>query len=411
MDVARYLPRLMEDHLKSVVAVQPAAVVTGARQTGKSTLVRNSPSLKGYDYLTLDDISTRREALEDPESIPRRYQRVIIDEVQRAPDLLIAIKAVIDSEGRQPGRFVLTGSANLLALRSVKETLAGRASYLNLWPLTRGERLGRGTAGRWSEIIALNPVDWIAYLTSLNSPRDDWSALVRRTAYAPMAAGNHSETAEADWMQGYMDAYVERDIAELSSISRPLDLLRLLRALAAQVGQVESQINLVRATGLARSTISRWIDLFEISYQVIRVPAFSRNRNKRLTRTPKIYWSDPAMAMQLSGLDVPNGHYLENLVLSDLIAWSDQHSRRPSIMHWRTVDQMEVDFVIETTAGRLLPIEIKSGARPGWDEVAGLRSFLTEYPDLAVGALVLHGGEETYTLGHGIVAAPWWRII
>src|SRR3990172_1038906 len=142
-----YLPRLAERHLASVLSVQPIAVLMGARQVGKSTLVRHFPALRHHLYLTLDSVDLRAQALQDPEALAGRAPLMILDEVQRAPDLLIAIKAAVDEEPRRPGRFVLTGSANLLAMKQVKETLAGRASYVTLWPLTRRERLGLGAAG------------------------------------------------------------------------------------------------------------------------------------------------------------------------------------------------------------------------------------------------------------------------
>src|SRR5262249_29457723 len=159
---------------------------------------------------------------------------------------------------------------------------------------------------------------------------------------------------------------------------------------------IEHQVTWTRATGLPRSTISRWADLLEVSYQLLRVPAYSVNRTKRLTRSPKIYWSDTAMALHLAGVTEPTGHHLENLIVTDLTAWCGSQSRRPTVFHWRTVDQREVDVVLELPDGRVLPIEIKADAKPGWSDVAGLRAFLDEYRDIAIGGLVLHGGRDTY---------------
>jgi predicted AAA+ superfamily ATPase len=383
----------------------------GARQVGKSTLVRESKALSNHDYLTLDSMEVRDQAQNDPERLLERGMLQIIDEVQRAPDLVIAIKAAVDAGPRRPGRFVLTGSANLLAMKLVKESLAGRASYVTMWPMTRRERLGFGSAGAWSRLVESGAGDWPALLEAEVAPADDWRKLARSSAYPPMAAGEYTAGQEADWMQGYLDAFVQRDIPELSRISRPLDLLRLMRAASLMTGQVEHQVAWARMTGLPRSSVSRWIDLMETTYQIIRLPAFSTNRSKRLTRSPKIYWSDTAMALHLSGQAEPGGFHLENLVLTDLLAWSHGQSPRPMLMHWRTADQHEVDLVVELPNGRLLPIEVKAAPKPGWSDLKGLRVFLDEYADLAIGGLVLHGGDEIYRLSGDVVAAPWWKVV
>jgi hypothetical protein len=404
-----YRPRLAERHLEAVLGVQPVAVLMGARQAGKSTLVRHAGALQHHTYLTLDALDVRAQAQADPEGLVSRGTNLIIDEVQRAPDVVVAVKAAVDAAPRRPGRFVLTGSANLLALRHVKETLAGRASYVTLWPLTRREALGLGTAGCWADLVAAAVADWPAILEDQSAPPADWRALVRRSAYPTVATGRLTAAQQADWLQGYLDAFASREIPELSQISRPLDLIRLMRAAATHVGQVEHQTTWTRATGLPRSTVSRWTDLLEVSYQLLRVPAYSVNRTKRLTRSPKIFWSDTAMALHLSGLPEPTGHHLENLIVTNLAAWCGSQSVRPTVYHWRTVDQREVDLVLELPTGQVLAIEIKGGARPGWTDVPGLRAFMDEYSDLVLGGLVLHGGKETYRLDARTVATPWWH--
>lgn len=407
---ATYLPRLAERQLAALLATQPVAVIMGARQTGKSTLVDNCPATRDLTRLTLDDLDTRVQALSDPEGLVARADRLAIDEVQRAPDLLIAIKRAVDLD-RRPGRFVLTGSANLLAMNPVKETLAGRASYLPLWPLTRRERLGLGTGGAWGELVE-SPVDeWPSLLASQDAPRDDWRLLASDSGYPPVAVAGFSASQQVDWLQGYLDSFVTRDIADLAQVSRPLDLLRLMRAACTALGQVEHQAAWAQTTGLTTSTVSRWIDILTVGFQLIRVPAFSVNRTSRLTHKPKLYWSDTAMALQLAGLPAPIGAHLENLVLTDLQAWCDSQSRRPVVHHWRTVSQREVDFVVELPSGRVLPIEVKATTSPGSRDTEGLRNFLAEYGDLAMGGLLLHGGDEIMKLGRNIIAAPWWRVI
>jgi len=408
---SHYLPRLAQQHLRAILSAQPVAVVLGARQTGKSTLIGHTPETQGMLRLTLDDLDTRAQALSDPESLVARADRMAIDEVQRAPDLLIAIKREVDRD-RRPGRFVLTGSANLLSMKKVQESLSGRASYVSLWPLTRGERAGLGRAGQWAALFDTPVAQWRDLLESeAGHFPADWRDVARDSQYPPVVVGAMTRDQQADWLQGYLDTFLARDVAELSALSKPLDLHRLMRAACTALGQPEHQAAWAQTTGLPTSTVSRWTDLLAVTYQLIRVPAFSVNRTSRLTRKPRLYWSDTAMALHLAGNTVPTGAHLENVILNDLHAWCSSRSQRPVVHHWRTTTQQEVDFVVELPNGRVLPIEVKATSSPGVGDTAGLRAFLDEYSDLAAGGLLLHGGTDTVTLGRGIVAAPWWRVL
>lgn len=409
-DKVSYLPRLAERHLAVILQTQPVAVLMGARQSGKSTLIERSETTQPFAHLTLDDLETRQQALRDPEALLLHAGRLAIDEVQRAPDLLIAIKRAVDMN-RAPGRFLLTGSANLLAVKSVQESLAGRASFVSLWPLTRRERLGLGTAGAWSTFFDLPFLQWTDALLAQDAPPDDWRICVRESGYPPAATAQLSTEAQAVWLQGYLDSFLSRDIAELLQLAKPLDLLRLMRAACTALGQVEHQAAWAQTTGLPTSTVSRWVDLLEVTYQLIRIPAFSVNRTSRLTKKPKLYWSDTAMAMHLAGTETPSGAHIENMVLADLNTWCGAQSRRPIVHHWRTVSQREVDFVLEMPNGRVLPIEVKATPKPGTSDVAGLTAFLDEYADLAVGGLLLHMGDDVVRLSKHIIAVPWWRVL
>ena len=211
-----------------MVSAQPVAVVLGARQTGKSTLVAHAESTAGLLQLTLDDLETRTQALSDPEGLVSRADRMAIAEVQRAPDLLIAINRSVDRD-RRPGRFVLTGSANLLAMKPVQESLAGRASYVPLWPLTRRERLGLGVAGLWQALFDTPHAQWRELLASQDVPPDSWQHAVRQSHYPPVVVGRFSAEQRSDWLQGYLDTFLDCDVAEQSAIAKPLDLSRLMK--------------------------------------------------------------------------------------------------------------------------------------------------------------------------------------
>ncbi|MGB3053602.1 MAG: DUF4143 domain-containing protein, partial [Acidimicrobiales bacterium] len=164
-----------------------------------------------------------------------------------------------------------------------------------------------------------------------------------------------------------------------------------------------------RDSGISQPQVHRFLNLMEASYQTVRLSPYSVNRTRRLIKSPKLYWSDTALALHLAGESEPRGEHLENLVLLDLLAWRDLQPRRPEVLYWRTATGQEVDFVIETPS-RLLPIEVKAAARVAPADARGLEAFLDEYPDLADGALLLHTGSETYPLTRRVLAAPWWAV-
>lgn len=405
------LPRLAASAVEKACETAPVVAVLGARQAGKSTLVRNLPSLADRPYLTLDDFDLREQATSDPEAVVARAPRLVLDEVQRAADLLIAVKRAVDEDpARTPGRFVLTGSANLLMLERIGETLAGRAVYVTLWPFTRRERLGLGAAGPWSELLSTPFADWRDVLDAHAGPEEDWRA-VARTGGLPVPAHElRDDDARALWFAGYVQTYLERDVPALRAVQDLAGVRRLMRAAALRLGTVLNQTELGRDVGLSQPQVSRFLDLMEVSYQIVRLPAFSVNRTRRLMKSPKLYWSDAGLALHVSGEPEPRGAHLENLVLTDLLAWRDSRPSRPEILFWRTTSGLEIDFVVETPS-RVLPIEVKSGARATTSDARGLTAFLEDYADMTDGGLLLHGGEETFPLGRGVLAVPWWRVV
>ncbi|MDP2956105.1 MAG: ATP-binding protein [Longimicrobiales bacterium] len=304
---------------------------------------------------------------------------LVLDEVQRVPDLLFAVKRAVDRE-RRPGRYVLTASANLLLMRSVSESLAGRAAYLALWPMTRRERLGQGGAGLWSDLLDHPCKDWPEILAGPEPAPADWRAVASEGGY-PVPAVEYSDPADrAIWFDGYIRTYLERDLQDLSSIDNLVDFRRLMGAACLRLGQLVNQTELGRDVQLPQPTVRHWLKLLEASYQLVPLPAYAVNRTKRLIKTPKAYWSDTGLALRLAGLSTPSGAHLENLVLSDLLAWRDGSVLdRPGLFHWRTATGEEVDFVVER-GFRLVGIEVKATARPRASDAKHLRTFLLPFP-------------------------------
>ncbi len=404
----RTLPRAVGTALRDRLAVMPVVVLTGARQTGKSTLAEHL--VPGHRrYYTLDDLDVLDVARRDPEALVSGSQPVTLDEVQRAPDLLQAVKRAVDRE-RTPGRFLVTGSANLLLMRQVSESLAGRASYLTLWPMTRREQQGDGRCGAWEEIVATRDEDWLELLAAQPATPEDWRAPAQRGGYPTPATTLRTTAERAIWFDGYVRTYLERDLQDLASISALPDFRRLMRAASLRLGQLLNQTELGRDVALSQPTVHRWLNLLETSYLAVRLPAYAVNRTKRLIKSPKLYWNDVGLALHLAGQDEPTGAHLENLVLHDLLAWRDARLDRAEISYWRTVVGEEVDFVIETS-GQLIPIEVKASPRPRLADAAHLRAFQTEYGKEARAGLLVHTGDRLEWLAGNVLAVPWWRVI
>ncbi|MBL8696023.1 MAG: ATP-binding protein [Planctomycetes bacterium] len=409
-DLHEARPRLLAEPLRRAARLTPVRVVTGARQSGKSTLVQQLGLPEKRTYLTLDDTALLEQAQHAPEALLSRGERLTLDEVQRAPELLLAVKRAVDRE-RRGGRFLLTGSANLLLHRRVSESLTGRAIYFTLWPMTRREQLGLGTAGLWQQLFEADFGAWVRILERSSAEPEPWQELAQRGGF-PTAALEMRDAPEdrALWMGGYISTYLERDLRELSAVSSLADFRRLMRAGALRLGQILNTAELGRDTGMPQATAYRNIGLLEASYLALRLPSFSVNRTKRLIKSPKLYWCDTGMALHLGGQPEPTGAHLENLVLLDLLAWAGSIPDGPQVSYWRTASGEEVDFVVEWK-GKLLPIEVKSTAQPRVGDARALASFHAEYGKSALPGLLLHGGKETFRLTDGVLAAPWWRVL
>jgi uncharacterized protein len=403
-NLSRWVAAALEERL----GVMPAVIVTGARQTGKSTLAEHlgGPSRV---FRSLDDWDVREAARRDPDRLVAGAAPVTLDEVQREPDLLLAIKRAIDRD-RVPGRFLLTGSANLLLMRRVSESLAGRASYLTLWPMSRLEQRGEGRCGRWEALLAQPEPDWLPMLGDAAAAREDWRGWAQRGGFPTPALQLHEARARDIWFDGYVQTYLERDLQDLAQIASLPDFRRLMRAASLRTGQLLNQTELGRDTGLAQPTVHRWLNLLETSYRLVRLPAYAVNRTKRLIKSPKLYWGDTGLGLYLAGAQPPTGVHLENLILGDLLVWRDARLGRAELGYWRTTTGEEVDFVVETDTG-LLPIEVKATRRPTLADATHLRAFRAEYGSAARAGLLLHDGEQLEWLAPDVLAAPWWRVL
>jgi uncharacterized protein len=405
-DLQRPLPRLLAPEVRRALASFPVVVVTGPRQSGKSTLVRSLVGGARRDYLNLDDLETLERAQREPDALLPVDSPVTIDEIQRVPSLLLAIKRRVDDRNK-PGRFLLTGSANLLLQQTVSESLAGRAVYLTLLPFTCSERTGKGGCGPWAKVMQ-SP----GSIGGAHPALTQWKEWVTTSAF-PKPSLAREKSFSAKWLDGYVRTYLERDLQSFARIDALVDFRRLLRLVALRTGGVQNQADLSRDAGLSSPTCHRYLNLLEASYLLHRVPAYAVNRTKRLIKAPRMFWCDPGLASHLSGIQGTDelqrspiaGTLLENLVLLDLLAWRESVAPKPEVLWWRTTTGIEVDFVVEH-GGKVVPIEIKAGARPRLQEANGLRAFLDEYGSDCPHGVLLHTGAKCEQLGERIWAVP-----
>lgn len=406
-----YYPRWLTGLLREALATHPIVVLTGARQVGKSTLLRNEEPFRGWRYYTFDDMDTLAQARRDPASLWAGVDRIILDEVQRVPDLLLAVKKAVD-DYPQRYRFVLSGSANLLLMQRVSESLAGRAVYFVLHPLALGEvqrqppptLLADLLGGRWpSEGTTEGTTD---------SEEIDPLTLLQRGAM-PGLAHSDDPTVWLRWWEGYILTYLERDLRQMAQIDALPDFRRLMELLALHTGQLLNQSELGRDAGLSQPTAHRYINLLETTHLLERLSPYTAGRIQRLVKSPKIYWTDPGLPVFLSGyFDRESlaqarelGAFFEALIYQHLRVLSELMTPKARLYFWRTQIGEEVDFVVEQ-GRRLLAFEVKWSENPRFQHAEGLRRFLDAHPH-AQGGILLHRGAEVRYLGERILALPW----
>ncbi len=406
-NLSKPLPRLLKGSLQKALKRFPVVVLTGARQTGKSTLIQQLLD-PHREYHTLDDLDVLERAQKEPAALLRSGKPMTLDEVQRGPELLLAVKREVD-KNRQAGRFLLSGSANLAMMGKVTESLAGRAVYLALHPFTLSEKEGHGGAGRWEEL--LDDPSKVA--------KDHKSSPFLRIndlfagGFPPVALEKDRSTCRA-WLDGYIQTYLERDLRALSAVSDLADFRRLMRLAALRSGKVINQNELARDSGLKQPTVHRYLNLLETSYIIQRIPAYAVNRTSRVIKTPKLYYVDTGLAAVIAGihsaedLEKANltGHFWETLVVNDLTAWRESVDLKPEILHWRTTQNEEVDFVVEWD-GKVFPIEVKSADKIKLDDVRHIQKFFKEYRKAVPHGLVLYNGSKIQEMADRVWAVPF----
>ena len=405
MSKPSFYPRQIESRIAEAMRDTPVVLLAGPRQAGKTTLVRQV-SGNGLRYLTLDDELTLMSARENPVGMIRSLDCAVIDEIQRVPSLLLAIKKSVD-EDRRPGRFLLTGSANLMALPTVADSLAGRMETLLLLPLSQSEIEGQST-------------NWLDSVFAGQIPQPGAQALgaylvdrVLSGGY-PEAISRSTARRRVAWARQYIDALIQRDVRDVSGLEKLDQLPRFLRALAQTAGQMCNYTQLGGQVGLDSKTVAKYIGVLEQMYLLRRADVWARNRLNRVVKTPKLQFIDSgllATLIELTSEEVQRsrtqfGSVLESFVYGELMKSTTTAEGEYTLMYYRDADKVEVDLVIENAAGHLVGVEVKSSATVKEVDLKGLRKLARLAGDQFKMGILLYDGDETMPLGDNIWAAP-----
>ena len=396
--------------MREALSAARVVFLAGARQSGKTTLVRELAAARGAPYATLDDVVTRRLAGEDPDALLAQHDLCVIDEVQRGgDDLLLAIKQDVDRDPRR-GRFLLTGSTRFLTVRNVSESLAGRVILLDLWPFSQGEIAGK------RERFVDRLFGGTAELRDVHC-----EPAQRRDVFERVCRGGFPEAVDlrgrmrSMWFDGYVRTLTTRDVSEIARIGRPESLPGLVRLLAARTSMPLDVTALANDADIPRTTLNGYVPLLESVFLIYRVPAWSRNPTSKRVKRPRMHFTDSGLAAHLLGvspdaLAKPTspiaGSLLETFVCGELArqtGWADTDA---TMHHFRDRSGLQVDAVLETRDGRVAVVEVKAGRSVGRRQQKSLTVLRDRLGDDFVNGVVLYCGDEARSLGDRLSALP-----
>jgi predicted AAA+ superfamily ATPase len=411
MSRSAYIPRFVQERVEEALTDTPVVLIHGPRQSGKTTLARHVGQEKGFAYYSFDDVGVRSAAQDDPAGfVAGLPERVILDEVQRLPELFSTIKLAVDRD-RRPGRFILTGSANILMIPKVSDSLAGRMEIIRLHPLSRCERLGR-RSGFIADLFA--GADMMHQAERLG---DGIVEIVAAGGY-PDALSRTNERRRTDWYREYVETIAQRDIKDLARI-REIEVLPQIVALAAaQTAQLFNLAELAGPFRLSRPTIGDYVTLLEQVFLIQRLPSWHSNRLSRLIKAPKLHVGDTGVACAVLNHSVAAlredrtllGHLLETYVVQELRRQASWSEERIQFHHFRTKEGAEVDAVLERAGRRIAGVEVKLSGTVVAKDFRGLKKLREAVGERFAAGVVLYDGEVTIPFGEGLFAVPLSRL-
>ncbi|TAM58754.1 ATP-binding protein [bacterium] len=401
-------PRLLMSSVVAALDDTPVTLLIGPRQAGKSTLAREQLACtRALTYLTLDDAATLASAHADATGFVNSLRGpAVIDEVQRATGLFPAIKASVDRD-RSPGRFLLTGSANVLMLPHLSESLAGRMEVLTLWPLAQSE-IERTSPQFLDDLFAPQAPSWHG-----GDRRDGIIERILRGGYPEVVSRTDTRRRER-WFGSYLTTILQREVRDIANVTDLAVLPRLLQFAAARAASLLNMNELARDSGIAHATLKRYLALLEATYLIQRLPAWARNTTTRLVKSPKILIVDSGLMAYLLhttqaatlGDDPRVGSLVENFVGTELLKLAASARDRYAVSYFRTQHGNEVDFVIEDARGHVVGIEVKAAATVTARDFRGLRALAGTAGKDFMRGVVLYSGTATLPFGDGLLAAP-----
>ena len=397
------IPRTLEASLHKAAKNYPAITVTGPRQSGKTTLVRHA--FPDHDYISLEDPEQRAYALDDPRGFLARFSDgVVLDEVQRTPDLFSYIQTIVDNEDR-PGRFILTGSQNFLLLKNISQTLAGRCSVQHLLPFSLDELNGYTPL----------PIDEIG--VTMSGSRSAPPRSLNETLFTGFYPRIHDKNLEPqDWLRNYYQTYLERDVRDLVKVGDLEAFRRFMALCAGRCGQLLNLNSLAADCGITHTTARRWLSVLEASFLVILLRPHFRNFKKRLVKTPKLYFLDAGLLCYLLRIREPEelslhgarGSVFECFVVAELYKRALHAGREPDLYFWRDSTGHEVDVLVERDSAQT-PLEIKSGQTVAADFFKGLDYWRKLANENEQAAALIYGGDQSY-VRRGTAVYTWWAF-
>jgi uncharacterized protein len=406
--VTMFLYRNISEEIFEALSSSPIVLLNGARQTGKSTLVKWIAEQRQFEYVTLDDLTTLNAVIRDPVGYLAAFKKpLIIDEVQRAPGLFLTLKQLVDQQ-RTPGKYLLTGSANVFVLPRLSESLAGRIEIITLWPFSCDElasRKGIFIDRLFSRQFDMNQDE--------NFSREEFITKMMNGGY-PEVQTLSTQRRKNAWFQSYITTILQRDVQDISRIEGIHELPRLLNLIAAQSGSLVNFSSLSRDAGLVMMTLKRYVALLEATFLIKRLPAWFKNIGKRLIKAPKIYLNDTGLTGYLLGIDQQRfvrdphllGRLLENYVMHEMFKQSGWSRIQPQIYYYRSTAGKEVDFLLENRAGEIVGIEVKAASTVTQGDFSGIMELKASLGEHFIRGIVLYLGQRTVPFGNNLSAVP-----